>query len=286
MLARRRLAVALFRLAPLLLAGCASEPGEVAAPGPLVSAEPSSEAPADPSRTDLEPPAANTPTPPAEPEKPSRSPVSGEAPPSPTPCKGAVNQCFGALGGNCDGLVPNDWSVPQIEGAVLRVGCVDDVCWISAGSWAHDQCCFANPSGRWCSGPGSMLSGGCIGAWNRATHGWRHNLVWRRRVDTCRVDADGIVNFAEYCAPDGTILGEGDERRCCSGTARPYSTSADSERGTVQAVVFDGSFVPVVCNASRTTIEPPSCTPTQCAADEICVAPRGSTDGRTHCVAL
>jgi hypothetical protein len=194
-------------------------------------------------------------------------------------CNSGPNQCFGAIGINCDGAVPNAWNVPQVDG-VVHAGCLDGWCWINAGSWSHDQCCVTTPSGRWCGGPLSAFNSGCVTSWDRALHRVQHGLNWKRRVDMCRIDNDGIVNFSEYCAPNGTVLAQGDENRCCSGLSRAYSAATDAAQAGAQGVSFDGSFTPVVCKAPTTTTSTgaKACfSQDQCAADEICIAPTGTT---------
>jgi hypothetical protein len=163
-------------------------------------------------------------------------------------CGAQENQCFGAVGSRCTGA-PADWPVPD-EPAFWHVGCTaDGWCWVNAGSWQHDECCFDNPDGRWCNGPVSEWATTCSASWERANHRLEHGLDWKRRVDRCRIDDDGAVDFAEYCAPNGTILASNDANRCCSGLSRAYDASLDSMKAQTQGVRFDGSFIPVVCKA-------------------------------------
>ncbi len=202
-------------------------------------------------------------------------------------CQSGNNQCFGAIGMNCDGVLPNHIPVPQVEG-LFHAGCLDGWCFVNAGSWAHDECCFTTPTGRWCGGPLSANNAGCVVSWDRAVHRVSHGLNWRRRVDMCRVDTDGLVNFAEYCAPNGTIVASNDANRCCSGLSRPYNAATDSHIAEAQGTVFDGTFTPVVCAA------PPSAPPkvktclsnAQCAADEICIDPSNVSGTQKYCLKM
>lgn len=207
-----------------------------------------------------------------------------------TTCSSGVNQCFGAIGINCDGAMPNDVPLPQVEGA-FHAGCLDGWCWVNAGSWAHDECCFSTPTGRWCGGPLSAGNAGCVASWDRAVHRVSHGLNWKRRVDMCRVDSDGIVDFAEYCAPSGTIVASTDASRCCSKATRSYSAATDAAQAAAQGVSFDGSFARVVCTApppSPTAPKPvKTCfTNAQCAADEICMDPSSVSGTQKYCIKI
>jgi hypothetical protein len=213
----------------------------------------------------------------------------GSTPTTSETCFDGPGQCFGAVAINCTGVIPNNWGPVQPEGAI-HLGCYNGTCWIHAGSWSHDECCASTPSGRWCGGPLSALNQGCIGAWNRAVHRTLHGLYWQRSVHMCRINNTGRVNFQEYCAPAGTILDVSDGNRCCSGQTRAYRTD-DLGQSIRQAVVWDGTFYPVVCTAVNPTTtvstkpqRPKACTSTsQCQEDELCSSV-GSTSGRKRCV--
>jgi hypothetical protein len=198
-------------------------------------------------------------------------------------CSSGNNQCFGALGANCEGI-PDGWGVPPIVDEAVRAGCLGGWCWINAGSWNHDQCCFANPNGQWCAGPASSFASGCNASWDQAHHRLDHGLNWRRRIDTCRVDTDGVVDFAEYCAPAGTIVASTDAARCCSGATRAFNATTDASTAEAQRVVFDGSFVARVCTAPPpppSAPAPPAPKPcfnhSQCTATQICASAGSST---------
>jgi hypothetical protein len=217
-------------------------------------------------------------------------------------------QCLGVVGLACDGVLSTEAEAalvaaagaisPQgifLAGASLfetaYSGCAPDgSCVINAGSWAHDECCFANPAGVFCGLEDAFASGTCGASWDRAVHRVVHGLNWRRKVNQCRVDDDGIVDFAEYCAPAGTIVASGDRQKCCGRRTRAYRTGRDLGKAIAQAVVFDGTFRPRVCvgnppatpptgGGSGGTSTPPSvngkpCTQSsQCGAGAICAAP-------------
>ena len=236
------------------------------------------------------------------------APVSTPIGPTAPACGSGTNQCFGAVGVNCDGVIPNWVPVPQ-DGLVAQAGCFGSTCWINAGSWVHDQCCFGNTAGRWCGGPLTALNtGSCVPEWDRAVHRVKHRLGWERTVDTCRVDGDGAVNFAEYCAPGGTILAATDVNRCCSGSAHLLGVMAtDALLVAAQVPILDDSYTAMVCNGSRgsttipgssggsssssggTTTPPPpkKCfTNAQCDSDERCLAPAGFPNAQKTCVAI
>jgi hypothetical protein len=217
-------------------------------------------------------------------------------------------QCLGVVGLACAGVLSTEAEVALVAAAgaispqgillagasVLETaysGCAPDgSCVINAGSWAHDECCFANPSGVFCGLEDAFASGTCGTAWNRAVHRVVHGLNWRRKVDQCRVDDDGIVDFAEYCAPAGTIVASGDRTKCCGRRTRAYRASRDLGKAIAQAVIFDGTFTPRVCigsapaqaptgGSSGGTTTPPSvngkpCTQnSQCGSGAICASP-------------
>ena len=133
------------------------------------------------------------------------------------------HRCHGVVGLACDGPLSTEAEAmivlaagtvsPQavVLGAASIVetaysGCAPDgSCVINARIWEHDECCFDHPSGHFCGIEDAFASGSCSAAWDKAVHRVVHGLNWRGHVDRCRVDDDGIVDFAEYCAPVGTI---------------------------------------------------------------------------------
>ena len=122
----------------------------------------------------------------------------------------------------------------------------------------------------------------------------------------CRVDGDGAVDFADYCAPGGTIVSSTDTNRCCSGGAHALGLFAtDAVLVASQLPILDGSFTPMVCNGPRgsttipgsssggsisgsTTPPPPKkcLTNAQCDSDERCLAPAGFPNAQKTCVAI
>jgi hypothetical protein len=196
-------------------------------------------------------------------------------------CAGSGERCFGAVGMGCSGdgigVVPSE--------SFSQVGCQGNVCWVNAGSWLHDQCCAASPTGRWCHGPLSAFNAACTGVWDTATHRYNHNLGWKRTLDLCKSSSSGTVVFADYCAPGDTIVAQPDGIRCCGRMTRPFVASSDAALARNQGVRLDGSFVPVVCVGELPPPPPPPPVPpvwrpetarhctsgSQCVSGEACV---------------
>lgn len=124
--------------------------------------------------------------------------------------------CFGALGAQCGGA---QYNLPT------HALCALGKCKINAGSWEHDECCYANPRGMACqAGPLDYVtghSGACVNEWNKALARLNANLNWTRPVDFNRPNSSGRVEFALYCAPTGTPVHRDDVRYCCSRQADP-----------------------------------------------------------------
>lgn len=159
-------------------------------------------------------------------------------------CEELDDQCFGAVGSRCGGT-PSSWPVDVPP--FVQLGCTGDRCWTNAGSWEHDECCAVNPEGHWCGDLTTLAHTECKAAWDRAVHRVTHGLSWQRRVDRCRVDDDGLVDFDEYCAPRGVIVATEDAASCCSRRARALNIFFDFVRIARQRVLVDDSFQPVVC---------------------------------------
>ncbi|MEY4512031.1 MAG: hypothetical protein RLZZ450_4153 [Pseudomonadota bacterium] len=223
------------------------------------------------------------------------------------------NNCFGAIGVQCGGAPePSAWtsssSLPLTEAfdllpdnldyTLLALGCSGSSCWVNAGSWMHDECCAANPTGRWCGGPASASNARCEVSWDRAVTRTLSGLNWRRVVDRC-APFTAAVNFSAYCAPAGTIVASGDTNRCCSGSSRPLELVPgqsraldDYHRVLAQGVQLELTTLfgldLVVCGtpapsapAPRRPTSPRTCTTeAQCAADENCVQ---SSSGPRYC---
>ncbi len=124
--------------------------------------------------------------------------------------------CFGALGAQCGGAQHN------LPTTAL---CAAGHCQINAGSWEHDECCFANPKGMACQvGPVDYVTGHdgkCVNEWNKALARLGAGLNWTRRIDFNKPNSTGKVEFAAYCAPTGTRVLLEDVRYCCSRQADP-----------------------------------------------------------------
>jgi hypothetical protein len=235
-------------------------------------------------------------------------------------CAASPWQCFGVVGLACDGVLSTEaeaaivaasgaigLSALTFAGSVLETeysGCAPDgSCVVNAGSWDHDQCCFAHPSGHFCGIDHAFASGSCTNEWNEAVHRVVHGLNWRRRPDQCRVDDDGIVDFATYCAPAGAIVAKEDRAKCCGRRTRRFDLGRDWLQAASQALILDGTYTPRVCvggargggiagggggSSSGGTSTPHSTPGPTCATDAAC--PTGSIcistepNGPKHCV--
>lgn len=124
--------------------------------------------------------------------------------------------CFGALGAQCGGAQHN---LP------MTALCAAGYCQINAGSWEHDECCFANPKGMACQvGPVDYVTGHdgkCVNEWNKALARLGAGLSWTRRIDFNKPNGTGRVEFSAYCAETGARVHQDDIRYCCSRQADP-----------------------------------------------------------------
>lgn len=122
-----------------------------------------------------------------------------------------LEYCFGALGAQC--------GLPQANLPTTAL-CAGGQCAINAGSWEHDECCFAHPGGMACkAGPldyATGHNGRCVTEWNKALSHLSAGLNWTRRIDFNRPNSTGRVDFLQYCAPTGTRVHPDDVRYCCS----------------------------------------------------------------------
>lgn len=121
-------------------------------------------------------------------------------------------RCFGALGAACgqpQGLIP-----PSAL-------CSGGTCFVNAGSWDHDECCFRNRGGVACNLPHPDDGSGTCGAlFAKAIRLATKGLMWSRRVDFSERNPTGTVNHPLYCAPANTLLSPGDGAKCCSRATR------------------------------------------------------------------
>ncbi len=133
--------------------------------------------------------------------------------------------CFGALGAQCGGA---QFGLP------IAALCAGGRCQINAGSWEHDECCFANPRGMACQvGPADYVlghDGKCVNEWNKALARLQAGLNWIRQVDFLKPNRTGKVVFADYCAPAGSRVHQDDVRYCCSRQADRTSRLPAHER--------------------------------------------------------
>jgi hypothetical protein len=114
--------------------------------------------------------------------------------------------CYGAVGSQCG------WGH---SGALPLSSCVGGECFINAGSWQHDTCCFFHPDGEMCDPGGNPAY--CKAEWDLAVARSVANLSWRRRVDFNKANCSGQVVFNDYCAPTGNFLLREDGKYCCNG---------------------------------------------------------------------
>ena len=152
--------------------------------------------------------------------------VGGRLPVVPTPIRsvGSISvrkeHCFGALGMQC--------GQPQPLLPVSAL-CANGSCFVNAGSWRHDECCFANPNGMACRmGPLDGLTGHdghCAAEWDKAVRLVSKGILWRRSVDFGRNNTTGRVEFTLYCAPRDTLISPEDASLCCSRSTRPLTAT-------------------------------------------------------------
>lgn len=140
--------------------------------------------------------------------------------PVPIPTSIVLNlgeRCFGALGAACgqpQGLIPP------------TALCSGGTCFINAGSWDHDECCFRNRGGVACNLPQPDDGSGTCGAlFAKAIRLARKGLMWSRRIDFNERNPTGTVNHAEYCAPANALLSPGDGAKCCSRATRALNAA-------------------------------------------------------------
>ncbi|MCW3835073.1 Ig-like domain-containing protein [Sphingomonas canadensis] len=126
-------------------------------------------------------------------------------------------RCFGAAGANCG---DNDGEMGT---------CANGECKINRGSWEHDECCFANPTGGVCDDkPWEVITAQgigqpaqiCTAAFNLALGRLNGPYTWKRRVDFSARNNTGRVVHADYCAPRDALVPVGEDRFCCSRTTR------------------------------------------------------------------
>jgi hypothetical protein len=144
-------------------------------------------------------------------------------------------RCFGAAGMRCG----------DEPGQAGTCNPFNQTCTINVGSWKHDECCFDNPRGGMCGlNPAAPLAPGgisssttiCQADFNMAAARLLTPFSWSRRIDFNRVNTTGTVDHAAYCAPAGTLMGEGEQSFCCSGRVRVLLSS---ERSGLSQRVLD-----------------------------------------------
>lgn len=127
----------------------------------------------------------------------------------------ADQNCFGAAGQRCGGLSASglNFSTCQPSPNIATNG----LCYVSNGSWTHDECCVANPNGVFCGGNDSSRA--CQVEWDRAVHRLVFDYQWLRFVDYRVFNDTGRVARSLYCARSGARIHRADASRCCSSAA-------------------------------------------------------------------
>ncbi|MBI5226285.1 hypothetical protein HY994_03530 [Candidatus Micrarchaeota archaeon] len=157
---------------------------------------------------------------------------------------GKEEECFGGVGPGCKGTAGKDFSGKGATNVGKRIGCLAEengarVCYTSAGSLRHDNCCVWNPAGKWCGGPGTdgnpaeenNHNGKCVQEWHEAFWDsfWERTWTQSYRMSVAPDLSPYPSPFQRYftleakgtttlCAPAGTELRESkDAAFCCSG---------------------------------------------------------------------
>lgn len=130
-----------------------------------------------------------------------------------------ADRCFGAAGDQCGALSGQGFKLAAC--AVNPLSPRQSFCYVNAGSWVHDQCCFTNRNGNFCNGPATATARTCSAEMGRAISRAALGYQWIRLVDNQVADADGIVNRGEYCAAAGQTLHRNDIRYCCNRQPAP-----------------------------------------------------------------
>ncbi|MDZ7589668.1 MAG: hypothetical protein U5L05_03050 [Rubrivivax sp.] len=138
-------------------------------------------------------------------------------------CETVCQRCYGAIGNNCG----------VADGFNFGL-CVGNLCMINAGSWTHDECCIAQrrngPAPQSQQGSCSPAPFGppphvCQAEFNKAAaHAADPGLTWTRTVNTSAqrcTTTTMSVDHSAMCNPSGGTLSCGDQRMCCSRSARP-----------------------------------------------------------------
>ena len=142
-----------------------------------------------------------------------------------------VEYCFGAVGSMCEGA-PNAGATQNPDGTVTLM--------VSVGSILHDNCCLANPGGKFCGGPGMdgepakefNHDGTCVAEWDKAF--WNtltDGRQWQVKMDPReRSDLTVVANPRTSYYQDGTPS-QGFETRATRRLAAPVGTALDPGDG-------------------------------------------------------
>ena len=136
-------------------------------------------------------------------------------------CGRRVDFCFGGLGQRC-GITKEGLTTPLAL-------CAAGTCYINAGSWIHDECCWRFPNGYACrGGPQDVNDGHCGGEFSLAVAHLAAGYNWSRSVNFNERTLNGAVRFNAYCAPTGAIVHRDNVNRCCTRMARPLNPVLDA----------------------------------------------------------
>jgi len=139
-----------------------------------------------------------------------------------------VEQCFGAVGNQCDGVpLPAfldhniDFKRKENLDGSITVG-------VTVGSILHDICCVRHPNGKACTGWKSPLDdlpnahdGHCIAEWDKAWYNTMMGRGWNHTFGPYQPgQGDDFTQPALLKAPGGTRLDVGDQAYCASGKFR------------------------------------------------------------------
>jgi hypothetical protein len=154
-------------------------------------------------------------------------------------CGRRVDSCFGALGSRC-GITSEGF---ETAGAL----CLNNQCLTNAGSWAHDECCWDFPNGKWCRNVTANHDGRCVTELSTALSRLAAGYNWKTNINFLVQNLHGTVVRETFCAPPGTIVHRNDVNRCCSGNARmmasatsdPIQATADLTKATQQGITTE-----------------------------------------------
>jgi hypothetical protein len=155
---------------------------------------------------------------------------------SPTNLVAPPQACFGAIGNQC-GLAPFDGMPPSAL-------CSNGTCTINAGSWDHDECCFAHPRGMACrlahADAVAGHDGNCQDSWNKAHERLARGLSWPRSgINFNTKNNTGKVEFDDYCAKKGSFVDKDDDKYCCNAKGTGKGSVSMPKAGDAKINLFN-----------------------------------------------